>query len=699
MERTGFERLEYSAVAHFRLSFFGAVLRLMSYLRETFDGDADGGAARLFERFPFLENYAADVRRFLPPDTSGDAAPSWWDAEVARWESNASVHLPLAALARHGIDTRSRTALLLAGLVEEDSRFGDVYAWLCSRDRRPTIETLGHVLAFDNGADGWAVCHPLITAGLVEVSNEQMPRSEWLLRVPSVLWDAVRGSTDAHPLGWCRTAAADLPSFADLAVHDRLRARLQQVPAVVRQQQVRTVIVRGTPGSDRLLAIQAIARAMGCGTVEIPAAAVAERTWSVAGPLCALTASLPVVVWDGGPGDTLEVPPIPGYGGAVAVAMGLEGGVTGWTAERAATLTIPDLTAPERERVWSAALGDRAGADLASICERFHLPGGYIRRTAIGASANAALDGRDAVTLEDVRSACRLLNRQLLDTLATRLDATAAWSHLVVSDGTAAKLRELERRCRHRERLLDRLGPGFAGGNRGVRALFTGPSGTGKTLAAKILAGPSGLGMDLHRADLAAIVNRYIGETEKNLHHLLTRAEELDVVLLLDEGDALLGARTEVRSSTDRYANLETNYLLQRLETYQGIVIVTTNAAEHIDPAFQRRMDVVVNFVLPQAPQRWRIWRLHLPHDHAVEDAFLDEIAQRCAFTGGQIRNAAQLATLLALDEQSAVRRRHVMHAIDSEYRKAGATSPLRDVALAAAPEASMRAFINTLSV
>src|SRR5262249_22672904 len=141
------------------------------------------------------------------------------------------------------------------------------------------------------------------------------------------------------------------------------------------------------------------------------------------------------------------------------------------------------------------------------------------------------------------------------------------------------------------------------------------------TLAAKILASVVGGrhdGMDLYRVDLAAVVNKYIGETEKNLHQVLSRAEALDVMLLLDEGDALLGARTDVKSANDRYANLETNFLLQRLENYQGIVIITTNLSENIDQAFQRRMDVVVPFFPPQPEERLRILDLHLPREHRV---------------------------------------------------------------------------------
>jgi SpoVK/Ycf46/Vps4 family AAA+-type ATPase len=166
------------------------------------------------------------------------------------------------------------------------------------------------------------------------------------------------------------------------------------------------------------------------------------------------------------------------------------------------------------------------------------------------------------------------------------------------------------------------------------------------------------------------VINKYIGETEKNLSQLFARAEELDVLLLLDEGDALLTRRTDVQTANDRYANLETNYLLQRLETYEGILIVTTNTGDRIDSAFQRRMDVVIDFRPPDATERWTIWQLHLPATHTIDPALLREVAGRCTLTGGQIRNAVLHASLLALDEGGVVTQR--------EYRKAGAVCPLR---------------------
>jgi SpoVK/Ycf46/Vps4 family AAA+-type ATPase len=175
-------------------------------------------------------------------------------------------------------------------------------------------------------------------------------------------------------------------------------------------------------------------------------------------------------------------------------------------------------------------------------------------------------------------------------------------------------------------------------------------------------------------------VDKYLGETEKNLSAVFTRASELDAMLLVDEGDSLLTGRTDVRTSNDRYANLQTNHLLQLLESHDGVVVVTTNAGDRIDAAFARRLDVVVEFRPPDAALRWELWRLHLPSDHAVDPIALGEIASRCSLTGGQIRNAVLHAWLLALEDGADVipGTRHVEAAVRREYRKIGAVCPLR---------------------
>jgi SpoVK/Ycf46/Vps4 family AAA+-type ATPase len=255
------------------------------------------------------------------------------------------------------------------------------------------------------------------------------------------------------------------------------------------------------------------------------------------------------------------------------------------------------------------------------------------------------------------------------------------WDDLIVSQTTRTELENLICRCRHRETLLSQLGKGFAGASRGVRALFSGASGTGKTLASRIVS--TELGLELYRVDLSSVVSKYIGETERNLSQLFARAEEQDIILLLDEGDSLLTARTDVRTSNDRYANMETNYLLQRLEFYDGIILITSNAANHIDTAFQRRMDVTIEFGLPDAGHRQRLWLLHLPENNdtktanAVSESFLRQVALRCALTGGQIRNAALHATLLAVDAHQPISNTFLAEGIRREYTKMGAASPL----------------------
>jgi SpoVK/Ycf46/Vps4 family AAA+-type ATPase len=171
-------------------------------------------------------------------------------------------------------------------------------------------------------------------------------------------------------------------------------------------------------------------------------------------------------------------------------------------------------------------------------------------------------------------------------------------------------------------------------------------------------------------------VSKYIGETERNLERVFAASETLDVVLLLDEGDALLGNRTDVSTATDRYANLETNYLLQRLEAYDGVLIVTTNAADRIDRAFARRMDVTIDFALPDADTRFDLWQSHLPASHALSVRRLDEVALRCALSGGQIRNVALHASSLALERCVPLGDESLVAALRREYRNAGQGCP-----------------------
>ena len=707
-----FEHVPRTVQGHFLLTFYAAVYRLIRYMRRL--SQAEGvDLAAYFERYPFIAGYFDQVKQVTPDDIAWEDASAWLEEETASWEASTAVHLPLRALVEEtGLSLASRSALMIAGLLDEDSRFGTLFFQLQEPlgYRRPCLETIGQVVmehGWADGADTWSVCRPLLRAELVEVMNLDAPRPEWVLRVPALLWDVIRGEVEPQPAPCYHVYPSDaFSSIDDLVLPTAFQSRLSQVPTLVASGKAEALLLRGMQGSERLSILGAVSRALGRGVVEVHPPTVGEaggkqvgeQCLKYLGPLCTMSHCMPALVFeDLGPGESIDLPRLTGYSGPVGVIMGFEGGLRGLLAEKPLTLAVPFLQAEQRQRLWRQALVGHPVQDLREITERFLLPGGYICQVGAMAVAQAALDCREEVRVEDVRMACRTLNRQLLDALATHIDVEGSWDRLVVSQATAAKLYEMEQRCRHRERLLDHLGVAFGTTtNRGVRALFTGPSGTGKTLAAKILAAE--LGMDLYRVDLASVINKYIGETEKNLHRVLSRAEELDVILLLDEGDALLSNRTEVKSANDRYANLETNYLLQRLENYQGIVVVTTNAGQYIDKAFQRRMDVVVNFVPPKVHERRAIWQLHLPQNHAVDRAYLEEVITQCAVTGGQIRNAALHATLLAVDDGGVVRGHHLAEAIQSEYRKAGALCPLNGNGRDRETRGSMEAFLNTLA-
>jgi hypothetical protein len=472
-----------------------------------------------------------------------------------------------------------------------------------------------------------------------------------------------------------------LLSVDDLILPDGLRQALRAVPRLLADGQARALVVRGPQHNGRRTLLGAVARALGRGLVEVTGLnRTGDERWRLTGLLATLLHAVPAVVFELAPGESAEVPALAGCDGPVGLVLGRQGGLTGPGAALALPLTV-DIPDPAARRLhWRSVLGPDIPADLDAVADRCRLTSGNIRRVATLARPCAALAGRTIPSAADVRQASRALNRQALDTLATYLPPAGDWTQLAVAADTLRDLRHLEARCRAREQLGAATGPVLrAHLNAGVRALFIGPSGTGKTLAARLLA--SALEKDLYRLDLSAVVNKYIGETEKSLNQLLARAEELDVVLLLDEGDALLTQRTGVQSANDRYANLETNFLLQRLETFEGILLVTTNAPDRIDGAFQRRMDAVVAFRPPEAAERWTIWQSHLPADHRAPPALLRELALRCALTGGQIRSAVLHAATLALQDGGVLLAAHLEAAVQSEYRKAGGVCPVRATA------------------
>ena len=674
-----FAEVQPSPVEHFKLYFYAAVLHVVGEIAAML-----GSHETAFKQFPFLSGYYQQFARYAPENSNWREFADWWRDSLLAWEETAGKFLPLRALREAaGLDHEAVTLLVAAGLTEEDARFGSLFEMVQGTPGQPRL-TLGLLSAWWRDADGnnkgRTLIRQLQDAGLVQVVNTEAPRSQWALQTPAPIWDAMRGERHSAPVSWARyLAPSELSGRKQLVISDELWRMLVTIPPLLASGRAQALVMRGPRHNGRRTLIGALARELGCGVLEVSGLnKFADERWQLAGSLATLLRAWPVIVLELDAGETAEVPPFKGYVGPICLVLGKQGGITGPAVERALTVSLdmPDLDA--RRKLWQRGLRSTSD-DLEPISERFRLTSGNIQRAAGLAQSYAALEGRNEVTLADAQQASSALNRQALDTLAARVNTTGNWSHLAASAETLQELRDLESRCRNRERLCVLLNDNLkAQLNVGVRALFSGPSGSGKTLAARLLA--ASLKMDLYRLDLSSVVNKYIGETEKNLNQVFSRAEELDVILLIDEGDALLTQRTGVQTSNDRYANLETNYLLQRLEAFEGVLIVTTNAGDRIDTAFQRRMDVVVSFRAPDAAERWLIWQLHLPPAYAIDHALMDEIASRCALNGGQIRNAVLHATLLALNDGGVINSRHLVAAVQREYRKSGGVCPLRSV-------------------
>ncbi len=341
---------------------------------------------------------------------------------------------------------------------------------------------------------------------------------------------------------------------------------------------------------------------------------------------------------------------------------------------------VSETTFAERRELWRAALGEavhNGGGDIViePLAAQFAFGALDIRTVAGTVLAEAAAEEKRVAPLdlrERLWDACRERVRPRMDGLARRIEPKATFDDVVLPPAITETLRAIVSGQRRRAQVFEEWG--FAGTSmrgRGMTALFSGPSGTGKTMAAEVLAGE--LRLDLYVVDLSSVVSKYIGETEKNLRRLFDAADIGGSVLLFDEADALFGKRSEVRDSHDRYANVEVGYLLQRMETYQGIAILTTNFKTSLDTAFLRRLRYIVDFPFPAAEQRSAIWRRIFPP--GVPTAGLDYAKLgNLNVSGGHIRNIAVTSAFAAADEESAVTMRHLLRAARSEYAKNGRT-------------------------
>jgi ATPase family associated with various cellular activities (AAA)/Winged helix domain, variant len=347
--------------------------------------------------------------------------------------------------------------------------------------------------------------------------------------------------------------------------------------------------------------------------------------------------------------------------------------------ERDAAVTLGDQTAlvveapmpslAERREAWRALA---AVAEVEDVAGKFRLSVGQIADAAEVARVAAAARGDPAPAPADLDLGARQASSTRIGELATRLEPAYAWDDLVLPPRQLEVLRSISGYLRHRDLVLSEWGYEQAvPRDQGLKVLFAGESGTGKTMAGQVIA--HDLGLELFRVDLATVVSKYIGETEKNLDRIFGAATGSNAILFFDEADALFGKRSEVRDAHDRYANIEVAYLLQKMESYAGAVILATNFRQNMDDAFLRRLDFVIDFPFPEAEDRERIWRLLLPEAAPVaEDVDVPFLAAPFKLSGGGIRNASLAAAFLAAEDGGRIAMAHLVRGVALEYGKLG---------------------------
>ena len=545
---------------------------------------------------------------------------------------------------------------------------------------RPTLGLLATAFADLTPDDPHPIYHLVnslsLQSGLLQILNATAPLPEQTLSVPLHLGLALRGQDCA-----LSHTTIELGRFSPIALPSSLLTEAKRHATTLQLEQV--LLIRSGSAQEARSIAQVIAHARQQRPLFLETETVTQTaTIPGLGIWLQLRKLLPVFCLDLGPGDRKHLSPIPFYHGPVLILCGADGSVD-THGSTVLNWTIPIPTATERQQLWQQALGNHESTEfLSTELATLHRHGsGRIAQLGQLAQHHSLLQSESSKsshshpTREMVAAAAWSDAGLGLDSLAQPLRDPISDRALVVSPALRQELQRLLQRCQARDRLIEGLGvSATACYHPGVRALLFGPSGTGKTLAAGWLA--TQLGLPLYRVDLSAITSKYIGETEKNLAQLLSRAEQSEVVLLFDEADSLFGKRTDVKDSNDRFANAQTNYLLQRIESFDGITLLTSNSRSRFDSAFSRRLDMIVEFILPGPEERRELWRSHLGDQHHLSDSQINQLAAICDLCGGHIRNAVFAAAAVAQAMGRAIEFPDVSVGLEAEYRKLGRQMP-----------------------
>jgi hypothetical protein len=595
---------------------------------------------------------------------------------------------PLASLERarrlFELTSIERDLLLFALAVEVDSRYGRLVALLNDHVRmtRPTVGLALQVLAPESETarrqllERLSGIGPLQRFALVQLAGEEA-FADRTIRIPHVFWPRLIGleTTPALPLH-----TLDDEHLDALELNPKTRSEAEAAVDWARRFPVREVLIliSGPAEAGR----EALARAMaarlrpkaiifGANDVEVPGAVAAlarDARWDDALIIVRDAPAIP---------STVRAELLDRVDAACFfLAEETESADVLHAAQRRTVeVAIPERDLQARARLWDRLLADRASGQTfnsQALAAHYGFGPGRILSALRIARSYAETHGRAAFVQSDVEAACRHLRQTRFGDMAEKLPCPFAETDIVLPQRTLQELDLIIAWTTHGARVFGGGGPGetLHAGN-GLACLFSGPPGTGKTMAAQIIA--KRIDYDIYRIDLSQVVNKYIGETEKNLAKVFDEAQRSKVVLFFDEADALFGRRSEVKDAHDRYANIESGYLLQRLETYEGLAILATNLPKNLDDAFLRRLQIRAEFPMPSASERREIWDRLVPKgDNRAKDVDLNLLSERFEVAGGDIRNAVFAALLIAARDNSPVGMRHLVLGLWRELQKLG---------------------------
>ncbi|SEF19844.1 ATPase family associated with various cellular activities (AAA) [Amycolatopsis pretoriensis] len=588
------------------------------------------------------------------------------EQQLRRLAAARGVTLPLDALAtRYGLSRAEQDALLLVAAPELDPGYERVYAYVVDNlnRRAPCVELLVTVLG-ETPADRLALRRALGAAGRLRRYGLLRAYGEAPAEPAREL--ALGDGVFEYLMGWggdVGTLGDDPGEVAPAAAAPHLEsARLTKLGQALHSGDIDVVGLWGLPADSQADAAQALAAAAGRPLRRVGTDVARDlRT----------AAALEAILWIPTDGRAAH-PDEPLLRSGVPLCLT---GVTPWRPPRLlaartyAELTIPVPGFPERRAMWSSAFPVLDPEVLTDLAARYRMSGGELRAVAAVADADARLSGNGHPITEHVEPAIATVTRGRTSGAVQSIIPRRGLADLVLPEAQMSQIAEIASAFRAWPRIAESWGFARKSATGGVKALFTGEPGTGKTMSAEVVTGI--LGLELLKVDLAQVVSKWVGETEKNMEAVFRQAEDSHAVVLFDEADALFGKRGEVKQGTDRYANLEVGYLLQRLEASDGLIILTSNLKENIDPAFTRRFHFVVHFPRPSLAERRRLWQLAFPPEAPLSPDVDVDVLCRLDMTGAGIASAARTAALAAADAGAgSIGMRHVVRGVSRQFQR-----------------------------